>query len=190
MSGYLEITFGPMFSGKTTSLIDKANRFIAIRESRGIMTKVLIINYIDDNRETLNVNGLTPHAKRTIQPCNSTNVRTNSLKQLNVSDFDYIVVDECQFFDDLRDAIMEWLSLDKHIHCCGLVADSNRDNFGQLCTLIPRADTVEQLKAFCYVCGDKVLNAPFTKRMVKGGDVVKIGGKETYLPVCGNHFNT
>ena len=190
MPGYLEVTFGPMFSGKTTSLIDKANRFIAIRQSQGKTAKVLIVNYIDDNRSTLNVNGLTPHSKRTIEPEYSTTIRTKTLKTVDITNFDYIVVDESQFFEDLEETVLEWLCLDKHIHCSGLVADYNRNIFGQLCLLIPRADTVEQLKAFCYICGDKILNAPFTKRIAPGGEVVKIGGKESYLPVCGNHFNT
>lgn len=189
MSGYLEVTFGPMFSGKTTSLIDKVNRFIAIRESQQKTAKVLIINYIGDNRTTLNCNGLTPHTKRVVEGV-STHVRVNKLKTVNVTDFDYIVVDESQFFDDLEEAVLNWLCLDKHIHCSGLVADYNRNNFGQLCRLIPRADTVEQLKAFCYICGDKILNAAFTKRHVEDSEIVKIGGKESYLPVCGNHFNT
>jgi thymidine kinase len=190
MPGYLEVTFGPMFSGKTTSLIDKANRFISIRQSQKKTANILIINFIGDNRATLNVNGLTPHTERTIQSENSINMRVKNLKTVDISNFDYIVVDESQFFDDLEESVMDWLKLDKHIHCSGLVADSNRNTFGQLCRLIPRADTVEQLKAFCYVCGDKILNAPFTKRIVDGSEVIKIGGKESYLPVCGNHFNT
>jgi thymidine kinase len=190
MPGYLEITFGPMFSGKTTCLIDKANRFISIRHSQNKRAKILIINYIDDNRTTLNINGLTPHTSRTIDTTNSTNVRVNSLKTIDISEFDYVVVDECQFFDDLEEVILKWLLLDKHIHCSGLVADYKRNNFGQLCRLIPRADTVTQLKAFCYICGDKILNAPFTKKIAEDTNIVKIGGKESYLPVCGAHFNT
>lgn len=188
MVGYLEITFGPMFSGKTTSLIDKANRFISIRKSQNKSARVLIINYIGDVRITLNENGLTPHVKRTIQLGNSTNIRVKSLNSVNVSEFDYIVVDECQFFTDLKETVLSWLTEDKHVHCSGLVADYKRDIFGQLCELIPRADTVEQLKAFCCICGDKILNAPFTKRIIDDTDIVKIGGKKLYMPVCGTHF--
>lgn len=190
MPGYLEVTFGPMFSGKTTSLIDKANRFIAIRQSQGKTAKILIINYIGDNRSTININGLTPHTARVIEGANNTNIRVKSLKTVDIANFDYIVVDECQFFDDLEETVLKWLCLDKHIHCSGLVADYKRNNFGQLCCLIPRADSVEQLKAFCYICGDKILNAPFTKRIIDDSSIVKIGGKESYLPVCGNHFNS
>lgn len=60
MSGYLEIILGPMFSGKTTKLINiyKKNKFSNI--------PVLVINYKDDNRYSDDM--LSTHDKIMI-PC-------------------------------------------------------------------------------------------------------------------------
>ena len=188
MCGYLEVTFGPMFSGKTTALIDKVNRFISVRKIQSKSAKVLIINYVEDTRATETEDGLTPHIERKIMDCDKTVMKVNNLTDVDVEPYDYIVVDECQFFDDLVVNVMTWLTKKKHIHCSGLLADSERRIFGDLYELIPRADHVEQLKAFCTICGDKILNAPFTKCMTYKTDQTLIGGSGDYIPVCGKHF--
>ena len=188
MCGYLEVTFGPMFSGKTTALIDKVNRFISVRKIQNKSAKVLIINFIGDNRTTETEDGLTPHVERKIVDGDKTVVKVGNLTDVNIEPYDYIVIDECQFFNDLVVNVMNWLTMKKHIHCSGLIADSDRYIFGDLYELIPRADHVEQLKAFCTICGDKILNAPFTKCITKKENQTLIGGKGDYIPVCGKHF--
>ena len=188
MSGYLEITFGPMFSGKTTSLIDKVNRFSSIRKHQGKTSKVLIINYIDDVRDTETEDGLTPHGSKGTIIGDKTTIKTRFLGNIDINDYDYIVVDESQFFVDLVGSVLLWLTYGKHIHCTGLIADSNRNTFGDLIKLMPRADHIEQLKAFCSICGDKILNASFTKCITKKNEQVLIGGKGQYIPVCGKHY--
>lgn len=188
MSGYLEITFGPMFSGKTTSLIDKVNRFVSIRKHQGKTAKILIINYVDDKRSTETSDGLTPHNPRYVIDADKTVIKTKYLSDVLFEDYDYIVVDESQFFSDLVEIVQTWLNIGKHVHCCGLIADSERRPFGSLMMLMPRADHIEQLKAFCSVCGDKILNAPFTKCVTKKQGQVMIGGKHEYAPVCGKHY--
>jgi len=187
--GYLEVTFGPMFSGKTSSLIDKTNRFISVRRRQVKPARILIINHAGDIRPTETTDGLTPHVERKITDSESkTAIKVNSLSGIDVEPYDYIVVDECQFFGDLVVNVMGWLTKGKHVHCCGLVADSERCIFGDLYELIPRADHVEQLKAFCYICGDKFLNAPFTKCIKVKSDQVLVGAEDQYAPVCGEHF--
>ena len=188
MSGYLEITFGPMFSGKTTSLIDKVNRFMSVRKHQGKSARVLIINYVEDVRSTENKDGLTPHFPKLTIDGDKTIIKTKYLGDISVHEYDYIVVDESQFFLDLVGSVFLWLTYGKHVHCTGLIADSNRNKFGDLIKLMPRADHIEQLKAFCSICGDKILNAPFTKCIKKKKDQVLIGGSEEYIPVCGKHY--
>ena len=188
MSGYLEITFGPMFSGKTTSLIDKVNRFMSVRKHQEKSARVLILNYVEDVRSTENNDGLTPHFPKLTIDGDKTIIKTKYLGDISVHDYDYIVVDESQFFLDLVGSVLLWLTYGKHVHCTGLIADSNRSKFGDLIKLMPRADHIEQLKAFCSICGDKILNAPFTKCIKKKKDQVLIGGSEEYIPVCGKHY--
>lgn len=188
MGGYLEVTFGPMFSGKTTSLIHKANTFIKTKLVQNKEIKVLIINHKDDVRETETEDGLTPHIQSKIIDCDKTSMKVKTLSDIDVSLYNYILVDESQFFEDLVTSVMGWLSQGKHVHCCGLLTDSNRHIFGDLHELIPRADNVEHLKALCFYCGDKTPNAPFTKCIDLKDSQILIGGSGKYIPVCGKHF--
>ena len=59
MFGYLEIVFGCMFSGKTSTLIENLNKYISTRKE----AKVLLINYLGDDRDSESKTGiLTSHA--------------------------------------------------------------------------------------------------------------------------------
>lgn len=183
MNGYLEITFGPMFSGKTSRLIDKMNKYIDMNGQKGDIVDTIVINHISDNRGE----GLTPHTQKTVK---SKVVKCEKLSDIDVNDYDYIAIDESQFFPDLFTVVNKWLKKGKYIHCSGLVADSDRQKFGQLSSLIYRADDIVQLKAFCSVCGDKIENAPFTKlikRKQKNGQIL-VGSSDYYRPVCGDHY--
>jgi thymidine kinase len=187
MTGYLHITFGPMFSGKTTSLIDTANRFITVRKMQNVNVKLLVINHSSDTRPEKTIDSLTPHTEKKIVSCDKKSIYSSNLSDIDVVPYDYIVVDECQFFQDLNINVKKWLNIGKHIHCSGLIADSDKNIFGELHTLIHCADHVEQLKALCTICGDKHLNAPFTKCIIDKKDQTLVGSCE-YIPVCGTHF--
>ena len=62
MTSYLEITFGPMFSGKTTNLIHKIHTYLDIHSFKGKEKKGLIINYSEDNRDLNKCGNLTTHS--------------------------------------------------------------------------------------------------------------------------------
>ena len=52
----------------------------------------------------------------------------------------------------------------KHVHVCGLDGDYEQKPFGELLTLIPIAENITRLHAFCKKCKDGTL-ASFTKRL-------------------------
>lgn len=191
MYGYLEITFGPMFSGKTNRLIDGVNKYVDKNRQQNRNNRALVINHSMDNRG----DGLSPHNKREVK-CDV--LKTEKLSDVNVEIFDYIAIDEAQFFTDLYTTVSEWLKIGKHIHCSGLVADYNKNVFGQIIQLIPLADDVTHLKAFCYVCGNNVENAPFTvcldasienKIHSHSCNKILVGAGEYYRPICGKHHS-
>ena len=194
MPGYLEITFGPMFSGKTTNLIEKINKYIDITTSKGIEKSGLVINSIKDDREGETSGCLTTHSSVKREASDKiTYVKVKNLHEVDknlIQDSDYIAIDESQFFTDLVEFVKEWIKLGKIIHCSGLIADVNRKLFGDLIYLFPFADEVTQLKAFCIECESHLMNAPFTKlRKSTGKDgVIFVSGSEHYVPVCGKHF--
>jgi thymidine kinase len=168
--GYLELIFGPMFSGKTTRLIQhyKAYKFIE--------KKPVVINYSLDTRYS--ETALSSHDRVEI-PC----VFTSTLDKSMWIDADVILINEGQFFGDLVSMVMEMVeSHNKKVHICGLDGDFRRQRFGSLLDLIPYADKVEKLSAFCGMCRDGT-PAIFSHRVSTEVNQIVIGS-DNYIPLC------
>jgi thymidine kinase len=169
--GYLELILGPMFSGKTTRLIQhyKAYKFIG--------KKIVVINYSMDTRYS--ETALSSHDRVEI-PCVFTS--TISDKSLWI-EADVILINEGQFFTDLVPTVTEMVdTYNKKVHICGLDGDFRRQRFGSLLDLIPYADKVEKLSAFCGKCRDGTL-AIFSHRVSAEMNQVVIGS-DNYMPLC------
>lgn len=169
--GYLELILGPMFSGKTTRLIQhyKAYKFIE--------KKIVVINYSMDTRYS--ETALSSHDRVEI-PCVFTSTLSN--KSLWI-DADVILINEGQFFSDLVPTVIEMVDThNKKVHICGLDGDFRRQRFGSLLDLIPYADKVEKLSAFCGMCRDGTL-AGFSHRVSAEINQVVIGS-DNYMPLC------
>jgi len=196
MPGFLEITYGPMFAGKTSHLLEKIYNFITFNQiHKNKNPKILIINSIKDNRELNKIKNLTTHDeyKRHTLPSYVEHISVEKLEELKeefVAGYDYLAVDESQFFIDLDTFVEKYLKKDKYIHCCGLIADTEKKSFGKLNNLIPMADEVNSLKAFCVYCRYWKKTAVFTKWVGEGEkkNIIEIGGKGNYIPVCGKHY--
>lgn len=196
MTGFLEITYGPMFAGKTSHLIERIYNYIAFNQiHKNVNPKILIINSSKDNRDINKIQNLTTHNnfKQDTFPNYVSSLKTISLSLLKESDiikYDYIAIDESQFFDDLETFVHKYLSLDKYIHCCGLIADTEKKPFGSLINLITYADEINHLKAYCKYCKYWDKNAVFTKWISdeKKEDKISIGAEGKYIPVCGKHY--
>ena len=123
-------------------------------------------------------------------PFHSEKVKT--LKEVDVSAYDIIAVDEAQFFGDLKEAVIEWVEkCGKSVLVAGLNGDYRREPFGQINAMIPYADTVTKLTPYCVSCirKGKMRPALFTKRTVSETSEILIGGKEAYIPVCRECYN-
>ena len=178
-TGRLELIIGNMFSGKSTELIRRINR------QKSINGKILIINYIDDNR----------YSEDSISTHDNVQMKSLKLKKLSeisadlLSHYDSIFIDEGQFFTDLYFFVNYLVEkLGKHVVVSGLDGDYNRNQFGDLIKLIPICDTVDKLTAYCNKCNNGTY-APFTKKLKATGEVLDIGGTDKYIPVCRYHFN-
>ena len=168
-----------MFSGKTSMLINYYTQW------NNINKKVLMINYIDDNRYG-DDNCVYSHNKIKV-PC----VKTKLLKDLSdniINDVDVILINEGQFFSDLVYFSLFWCEkYNKNIIVSGLDGDYLRRPFGQLHHLIPFADDVIKLKAFCKKCNNGT-PAIFTKRLSNESEDIVIG-TDNYVPLCRKHYN-
>ena len=101
---------------------------------------------------------------------------------------DVIIIDECQFLEDRQIDDLRRIANDTGIPviCYGLKTDFLTHLFPSSKRLLELADSIQEIKTVCR-CGRKaIFNARIdeTGKVVKTGDVIKVGGNELYRPVC------
>ncbi|KAK3433544.1 hypothetical protein EUGRSUZ_D01432 [Eucalyptus grandis] len=178
-SGEVHVIVGPMFAGKTTSLL----RRIELESSSG--RSVAVIKSSKDTRYGLD--SIVTHDGVKF-PCLALK-DLSSFKEtfgLNAYDqLDVIGIDEAQFFEDLYDFCREAADCDgKILVVAGLDGDYLR-SFGSVLDIIPLADSVTKLSARCELCGKR---AYFTLRKTGETQTEVIGGADVYMPVCRQHY--
>jgi thymidine kinase len=186
--GELHLILGCMRSGKSVSLIRKLQRYHSIGH------KVFYLSSTKDTRcgdnEIMTHDGMVVTAHKTLH------LTTNSKKGIfeqdppNIPyDVRVIGVDECQFFDDLKEFVAEKLKEGYIIVLSGLDGDYQQKPFANnILDLIPMADSYEKLYAFCSECRDGT-RAPFTKRINTISTAQELAGADDYyISVCRKHF--
>jgi len=179
-SSYLELIIGPMFSGKTSFLIE------IYKQCKFCNIDVTVINHSIDNRYDDNL--LSTHDKKMI-PC----VKTNTLKEIwntnenKIIESNVILINEGQFFDDLFEIVFDMLKYEKKIYVCGLDGDFEHKKFGQILDLIPLCDKVTKLTSLCSICKNGNLGI-FTKRVTCEREQTVVGS-DNYNPVCRNCYD-
>ena len=178
--GYLEVILGPMFSGKTSKILE------LYKQCEFSNIPVLVINHSSDDRYSDTM--LSTHDKQMI-PCLKTDklfdLSANTDKVLNqqILDAKVILINEGQFFADLYDWVVSMVDVfGKEVYVCGLDGDSNREKFGQMLDLIPICDKVNKLKSICSICKNGT-RAIFSLRLSEQHQQVLIGS-DCYKPVC------
>lgn len=180
--GHLSLLIGCMFAQKTTELLRKVRRY------KSIGYKVLVVNYVGDTRYGRDC--VASHDKEVeLATC------VEHLKEVDglvrSGEYNVVAIDEGQFFTDLFDYVTKWADdLPVHIVISGLDGTSERMPFGDMLRLIPHAEEVERLTAFCSECRDGTI-APYSKyfgEAKKDENGVAIGGAEAYRPVCRKHY--
>lgn len=184
----LTVVISPMFSGKTTFLL---NKIVGLTK---LGFKTIYINHSLDTRNT--ESSISCHNKLLesgIVSCNFDVKKMNLLDELESIDKDYIFIDEFQFFQqvDVVDIIVRLVEKGKHIFVAGLKGDYKNQEFGSTLKLIPHADNVFVLKSLCIDCAKngKCIEAPFTKYVNKDHhDQITVGADDLYIPVCREHY--
>lgn len=185
--GYLEIIIGPMFSGKTSKLME------LYKQCCYCNIPVSVINHVNDQRyhQTL----MSNHDKLMI-PCIQTSklsdiwnydlldnsYNNKSDDHINIKNAKVILINEAQFFDDLDVIIPEMLAENKHIYVSGLDGDFERKKFGKILDLIPLCDKITKLNSLCALCKNGVKGI-FSHRLTDD-KTQKVIGSENYIPVC------
>jgi len=190
---YLELILGPMFSGKTSRLVE------VYKQCQFCNISVAVINHVIDNRYDEEL--LSTHDKVKI-PCIKTerlrdvyfNNENLSLEndiienipriqdKIKIARSSVILINEGQFFDDLYEVVVEMLKCGKKVYVCGLDGDFERKKFGQILDLIPMCDKVEKLTSLCSLCKNGTRGI-FSMRLTKETEQTVVGS-DIYIPVC------
>lgn len=178
--GHLTLLIGCMFAQKTTELLRRIRRY------KSIGYNVLVVNYAEDTRYGTNqiishdTDATTAHSAMLLEDVKA---------EVESGKYNVLVIDEGQFFKDLFKYVTLWSdTLPIHIIVSGLDGDSERRPFGDILKLVPYAEKVERLSAFCAICKDGT-SGHFSKYVAgKKDSQVEIGGADRYLPVCRKHF--
>ena len=184
---YLELIIGPMFSGKTSKLLEIYKQCIFCN------IPVCIINHSIDTRysETM----LSTHDKL-MAPCLRTS-ELNSLWSLDknvfidhqtykmvqlVKNSKVILINEGQFFPDLYKVVLDMLKENKRVYICGLDGDFERKKFGSILDLIPYCDSITKLTSLCSLCKNGT-RAIYSMRLTNEKQQTLVGS-DNYIPVC------
>lgn len=190
---YLELIIGPMFSGKTSRLVEVYN------QCQFCDIPVAAINHDIDNRYDQHPSIVT-HDQIKI-PC----IKTNSLKNVWKPDIKglsdgtgiasqangnclitkyskVILINEGQFFDDLFEVVNDMINHGKQVYVCGLDGDFERKKFGQILDLVPLCDKVTKLTSLCSKCKNGTPGI-FSMRLTNEKEQT-IVGSSNYIPVC------
>jgi len=135
----LHIYLGPMYSGKTTKLIEL---------SRDVDDKCVVDYRTGVLTQLVTHDGVTSDAFQTTTLDNVPKAQT-------------LFINEAQFFTGLKEFVVERLLEKTTIYLFGLDGCSSQKKFGDILDLIPYCDTVTKLTAKCS-CGKPAI---FSKRL-------------------------
>ena len=171
-AGYLELIIGPMYSGKTSKLLE------IYKQCKFCNISVTVINHTIDNRydDTM----VSSHDK-IMAPCLQAK-NLNDIWNDELKNSDVILINEGQFFPDLYEMVVEMLASKKKIYICGLDGDFERKKFGTILDLIPLCDKVTKLTSLCSQCKDGTPGI-FSMRLTSETEQTVVGS-DNYIPVC------
>ena len=174
--GWIEVIAGSMFSGKTEELIRRLRRAEIAKMNVEIFKPAIDIRYSEVD--------VVSHDNTTIK---STPVETASNILLLSGDVDVVGIDEAQFFDDsLLEVCNKLADSGIRVIVAGLDMDFKGRPFGPIPGLFAIAEYITKVHAICVQCGDL---AQFSYRKSATKDVVMLGEKDIYEPLCRNCFS-
>ena len=191
-SSKLDMILGPMFSGKTTKLLeimemfDKKNiKYIAVKPK------------IDDRYTEEDKNNFIVSHNFEKRECKVTTdlleifseiKKNKTIESTRSESVEYILIDEAQFFKNLFNfciACLEQLNI--NVIVTGLDGDFMRKPMGEILDLLPIANTITKLSSKCHHenCEQPGI---FSHRIVADQGQVLIGGSDKYVPLCRSHY--
>ncbi|WP_297096773.1 thymidine kinase [uncultured Draconibacterium sp.] len=174
--GTIEVVAGSMFSGKTEELIRRLKRAKIAKQKVEIYKPMVDIRYSETE--------VVSHDENAIH---STPVENSANILLLAGDVDVIGIDEAQFFDKgLIEVVNQLANMGIRVIVAGLDMDFKGVPFGPIPGLMAVADYITKVHAICVRCGSI---AQFSHRLSEKEQVVLLGEKDIYEPLCRSCYN-
>ena len=178
----LTLIYGPMFSGKTTKLIELYN----VSVSNYGQEKCIAFNYKLDTRYGMNL--IITHDGKKIDCISIIDIDdfiTNEITRPLILNAQYIFINEAQFFTNIDKLVLHLHNeLKKDVILCGIDLDYKREQFGSMMNLVSSATKVYALKGVCKLCKGA---SEFSHRTVANSLQILIGYSQ-YIPLCENCY--
>ncbi len=175
-NGCIEVVCGSMFSGKTEELIRR------LRRAQFANQKIAIFKPTVDNRYSE-----VEVVSHDFHKISSTPIH-DPAEMLKVGpEIQVVGVDEAQFFDEsLVDVCQQLADRGIRVIVAGLDTDYLGLPFGPMPRLMAVAEDVQKVHAICVRCGAL---ANHSHRLSKSQDLVLLGEKDVYEPLCRDCYN-
>lgn len=175
-SGCIEVICGSMFSGKTEELIRRLKRAQFANQKIEIFKPVTDKRYSDEDVVSHDLHSIKS------KPISS------PVEMLSADPGTQVIgIDEAQFFDhSLVDVAQELANRGKRVIIAGLDTDFLGKPFGPMPDLLAVAEDVQKVHAICVKCGSL---ANHSHRLSKNHELVVLGEKDLYEPLCRNCYN-
>ena len=176
-SGCIEVVCGSMFSGKTEELIRRLRRAQFANQQIAIFKPVIDKRYSDVEVVSHDFHKIT-----------STPVATpKEILDKVGPEVQVVGIDEAQFFDDSLVEVCQTLAnRGVRVIVAGLDTDYLGVPFGPMPRLMAVAEDVQKVHAICVRCGAL---ANHSHRLSKSQNLVLLGEKDVYEPLCRDCFN-
>ena len=190
-AGKIKMFVGPMFARKTSSMIGKIERYMAVGKA------CLLVKHKKDIRFD-NISGNTrsvmTHSGAKFESCEVVICERLNELELMHSDLtdvaDVIAISEGQFYKDLASECWKMATAGKIVIVEGLSGDFNQRPFESINALYPMCESIIHMKAICGIC--KSNDAIFTqlnRASAAPSNNILIGGAESYQAVCRTCLN-
>ena len=169
--GWVEVICGSMFSGKTEELIRRLKRAKIANQRVKIFKSAVDTRYDAQKVVSHDHNNLesTPVAQAV------------AILEL-IDDAEVVGIDEAQFFDnEIVEVCNQLARQGVRVIVAGLDIDYLGQPFGAMPSLLAIAEYVTKVHAVCMNCGQ---SAYVSHRTVKDGQLVMLGEKDIYEPLC------
>lgn len=175
-TGCIEVICGSMFSGKTEELIRRLRRAQFANQQVAIFKPLLDTRYSEVE--------VVSHDQTSIKaiPIKSPAEMLEAGQGVKV-----IGIDEAQFFDDSIVQVVQFMAdHGMRVIIAGLDTDYLGEPFGPMPRLMAIAEDVQKVHAICVKCGNL---ANHSHRLTRSTDLVVLGEKDIYEPLCRECFN-